>query len=157
MNKKGFTIVELVIVIAVIAILAAVLIPTFSGLVENAKKTAIIQEARNRYSEYVAMHDYTKGDLPKNLVIEVEKENTIYYIAVKNSELQTTVYDSEEEAERLTDIGDAPLVCENHDWADGECNACNIKCPVEHVTENGNTECPTCGKANAIFVAPPAQ
>ena len=35
-NKKGFTIVELVIVIAVIAILAAVLIPTFSGLVKKA-------------------------------------------------------------------------------------------------------------------------
>ena len=34
-NKKGFTIVELVIVIAVIAILAAVLIPTFSGLVKK--------------------------------------------------------------------------------------------------------------------------
>ena len=35
-NRKGFTIVELVIVIAVIAILAAVLIPTFSNLVKKA-------------------------------------------------------------------------------------------------------------------------
>ena len=35
-NKKGFTIVELVIVIAVIAVLAAVLIPTFSGIIEKA-------------------------------------------------------------------------------------------------------------------------
>ena len=35
-NKKGFTIVELVIVIAVIAILAAVLIPTFSNLIKRA-------------------------------------------------------------------------------------------------------------------------
>ena len=35
MNKKGFTIVELVIVIAVIAILAAVMIPTFSGIVDK--------------------------------------------------------------------------------------------------------------------------
>ena len=35
-NKKGFTIVELVIVIAVIAILAAVLIPTIAGLVKKA-------------------------------------------------------------------------------------------------------------------------
>lgn len=30
-HKKGFTVVELVIIIAVIAILAAVLIPTFAG------------------------------------------------------------------------------------------------------------------------------
>ena len=35
-KKKGFTIVELVIVIAVVAILAAVLIPTFSNLVKKA-------------------------------------------------------------------------------------------------------------------------
>ena len=32
MNRKGFTIVELVIVIAVVAILAAILIPTFASL-----------------------------------------------------------------------------------------------------------------------------
>ena len=39
-NKKGFTIVELVIVIAVIAILAAVLIPTIAGLVKKANISA---------------------------------------------------------------------------------------------------------------------
>ena len=37
-NRKGFTIVELVIVIAVIAILAAVLIPTFSSLTQKRLK-----------------------------------------------------------------------------------------------------------------------
>lgn len=40
MNKKGFTIVELVVVIVVIAILAAVLIPTFVGLVAKANQSA---------------------------------------------------------------------------------------------------------------------
>lgn len=43
--KKGFTLVELVIVIAVIAILAAVLIPTFSTVISNANKSAASQEA----------------------------------------------------------------------------------------------------------------
>ena len=46
-NKKGFTIVELVIVIAVIAILAAVLIPTFSGLIKKANESKDIQLIRN--------------------------------------------------------------------------------------------------------------
>lgn len=45
-NKKGFTIVELVIVIAVIAILAAVLIPTFSNLIKKANQSSDIQAAR---------------------------------------------------------------------------------------------------------------
>ncbi len=47
-NKyRGFTIVELVIVIAVIAVLAAVLIPTFSAIVKNANISADTQAARN--------------------------------------------------------------------------------------------------------------
>lgn len=46
-NKKGFTLVELVIVIAVIAILSAVLIPTFSNVINDAKISAAEQEAAN--------------------------------------------------------------------------------------------------------------
>ncbi len=53
-KKKGFTIVELVIVIAVIAILAAVLIPTFNNVVTKANKSAALQEARNAYTEALA-------------------------------------------------------------------------------------------------------
>ena len=45
-RKKGFTLVELVIVIAVIAILAAVLIPTFSSLVKRANMSADQQAVR---------------------------------------------------------------------------------------------------------------
>lgn len=54
LNKKGFTIVELVIVIAIIAILAAVMIPTFSGVIEKANKSAAFQEAKNQYTEDLA-------------------------------------------------------------------------------------------------------
>lgn len=46
-NKKGFTLVELVIVIAVIAILMAVLIPTFASVIGSAQKSAAEQEGRN--------------------------------------------------------------------------------------------------------------
>ena len=46
-SKKGFTIVELVIVIAVIAILAAVLIPTFTGIVRKARESNDLQLVRN--------------------------------------------------------------------------------------------------------------
>ena len=54
MNNKGFTIVELVIVIAVIAILAAVMIPTFSGVVKNANESAAIQEVKAALAETLA-------------------------------------------------------------------------------------------------------
>lgn len=47
LKKKGFTIVELVIVIAVIVVLAAVLIPTFSSIVKKSKIAADVQTVRN--------------------------------------------------------------------------------------------------------------
>ena len=55
-NKKGFTIVELVIVIAVIGILAGVLIPTFSGVINKANENKDMQAARNAYENYLVDH-----------------------------------------------------------------------------------------------------
>ena len=45
-HKSGFTIVELVIVIAVIAILAAVLVPTFTSTIRKAEEARYMQEAK---------------------------------------------------------------------------------------------------------------
>ena len=54
-NRKTFTIVELVIVIAVIAILAAVLIPTFSGIVSKSHQSSALQTARNSLTSALNM------------------------------------------------------------------------------------------------------
>ena len=53
-TKKGFTIVELVIVIAIIAILAAVLIPTFASLIRKANVSKDTQLVRNLNTALVA-------------------------------------------------------------------------------------------------------
>lgn len=46
-KSRGFTLVELVIVIAVIAVLAAILVPTFSAVINNANKAKDDANARN--------------------------------------------------------------------------------------------------------------
>ena len=85
MNKKGFTIVELVIVIAVIAILAAVMIPTFSGVVDNAKKSAALQDARNNYAQYLADIEYaTESPITSGYV-----KGGDYYFKVVDGQLET--------------------------------------------------------------------
>ena len=48
-NNKGFTLVELVIVIAVIAILAGVLIGTFATVISRANQSKAMQEARSEW------------------------------------------------------------------------------------------------------------
>ena len=72
-NKKGFTIVELVIVISVIAILAAVLIPTFGGMVGKANTSKALQEAKNTYSEDLALLDGQAGNYLKSGYVEFKK------------------------------------------------------------------------------------
>lgn len=77
-NRKGFTIVELVIVIAVIAILAAVLIPTFSSVVDKANASAALSDARSLANQLLSELLNKEGGNTRDLVIVQEKSNRIY-------------------------------------------------------------------------------
>ena len=60
-NKKGFTIIEMVIVIAIIGILAAVLIPTYGNVVANANESAAMQTARSVMTNWLASSTSSAG------------------------------------------------------------------------------------------------
>lgn len=59
-NTKGFTLMEMLIVVAIIAILIAIAIPTFTAQLEKAREAADIANIRSAYSE--AMVKYLNGD-----------------------------------------------------------------------------------------------
>ena len=72
-NRKGFTIVELVIVIAVIAILATVLVPTFGNVIDKAQASAALQEAKSVYTNYTANINYAAGEeVAGTVVVEID-------------------------------------------------------------------------------------
>lgn len=76
--KKGFTLVELVIVIAVIAILSAVLIPTFGNVIKNANDSAAFSTASNALTKYTT-NQAQAGEstlLPDGYILVFDKEQT---------------------------------------------------------------------------------
>lgn len=79
-NKKGFTIVELVIVIAVIAILAAVLIPTFTNVVEKANQSAALQACETEYKQ-MAIAAASNGTTVDESVVFCKGK---YYFSLEN-------------------------------------------------------------------------
>lgn len=45
-NKKGFTLVEVIVVLVILAILAAILVPSLTGYIDKANQRAIVAETR---------------------------------------------------------------------------------------------------------------
>ena len=60
MNNKGFTLAELLIVVAIIAVLVAIAIPIFTAQLEKSRETTDLANIRSAYSELVS--GYLSGD-----------------------------------------------------------------------------------------------
>lgn len=51
-NKKGFTLMEMLIVVAIIAVLVAIAIPVFNGALTKSKEAADVANVRATYAEW---------------------------------------------------------------------------------------------------------
>lgn len=64
LNKKGFTLIELIVVIAILAILALILVPSITGYIAKADAAKNQANARSEYSR-VVLEAWTTNGAPK--------------------------------------------------------------------------------------------
>ena len=67
--KKAFTLIEILIVVAILGILAAIVIPTFSGHIQEAKEAAAkdnLRILRNAIELYASQHNNVPPGYPNN-------------------------------------------------------------------------------------------
>ena len=92
MNKKGFTLAELLIVVAIIAVLVAISIPIFSAQLEKAREATDMANIRSAYAEVIANY---LGDPTQSYTIQVElKSSKDDYVSDENAEIAGVKYET---------------------------------------------------------------
>lgn len=66
-NKKGFTLMEMLIVVAIIAVLVAIAIPVFNGALTKSKEAADVANIRAAYAEWQVKMLTENEDVPANV------------------------------------------------------------------------------------------
>ena len=107
-HNAGFTLLELVIVLAVIAILSAILIPTFTDVISRAKETAARQNCRSVAQQYMLyrLEEGDSSDLGGYLFISGD-----YAFVLENGELQETEVTEQDGVISIKD-GESSFSCE---------------------------------------------
>ena len=80
MNRKGFTLAELLIVVAIIAVLVAVAIPVFSAQLEKSRDATTVANLRSAYAEATTAY-LTDDSSPANIT-SITKDATAKTVTV---------------------------------------------------------------------------
>ena len=110
-KKSAFTLIELIVVIAIIAILAAALTPSFTGYINEAKKVAVINQAKNVVTAYESAKVKSSSISKETSVASFANASTLIDIddvdKIKNASIEEcySIINTEKNDITLTDEG----------------------------------------------------
>ena len=91
-NKKGFTLAELLIVVAIIAVLVAIAIPVFTSQLERSREATDMSNVRAAYAEAVAEYLANGAkDETSATVTTIRQVNSGWQMGDDQAKLQTRV------------------------------------------------------------------
>lgn len=154
-RKKGFTLVELIVVIAIVGILSVVLIPAITGYVKDAKESADEQEARAIYNIYIN-YQLEKEFLEEKNFIEyykeitgedlVDEEDPHFWFCARTSDNYTKIWPCEGSLpgegslpDNLMDLTDV-FVCKGHYYSVIDIETGEIETGYKNISGPGWTE-----------------
>lgn len=77
-KQYGFTLVEVIIVVAIISILAALAVPAYSGYIKRAKMNALIEHVTNGFKLIKAEEaKITAGSIGKDVILQLNLGNRV--------------------------------------------------------------------------------
>lgn len=103
-NKKGFTLMEMLIVVGIIAILVAIAIPTFGGAQKKAKYTADVANVRAWFGEALAKNMAEGTDLPGSCNVTPQFTATIRVSGTTAETFKVTYDSSDPDTTRYPDV-----------------------------------------------------
>lgn len=77
LNKKGFTLIELIVVIAILAVLALLLVPQITGYIKASKDSVGVANARTCYSNLMLKAAADEAKLAGIKVEDIENCNMV--------------------------------------------------------------------------------